>query len=174
MAPAPTSQRIRPPAGRPVVEPETRTLRERLISSSFDIGLNESAEAYLMRLANLSFLAGLQEVPQDLRSGTTAKPVWVPDGDSSQDKADAMVAVQVVQASGIVLSVGTVWWALRAGGLLAGLLGALPAWRHVDLLAVLPDDEEDDDWEPEGDAEAARDERGVGDMLAPTTDGERR
>ncbi len=52
----------------------------------------------------------------------------------------------------MALSVGAVWWAARAGGLLASLLASTPAWRHVDPLPVLGRDEEDPeiDW---GDAD---------------------
>ena len=63
------------------------------------------------------------------------------------------------------------WWALRAGGLLSGLLVTLPAWRHADLLAVLPDDE-DDAWGLAEDDEAARDEQAVGRVLEPGFEGE--
>ena len=53
------------------------------------------------------------------------------------------------------------WWALRAGSLLTGLLVSLPAWRQADLLAVLPDEEDDDAWDQAEDNESARDERAV-------------
>jgi hypothetical protein len=54
--------------------------------------------------------------------------------------------------TGMALSVGAVWWAARAGGLLASMLASAPAWRHVDPLPVLGRDEEQPniDWgEPE-------------------------
>jgi len=75
------------------------------------------------------------------------------------------VFIQAAQITGAVLTAGTVWWALRAGGLLAGLLVSLPAWRHVDLLAVLPDEKDEDAWDPGDDEEAVRDEHAVGVML---------
>ena len=75
------------------------------------------------------------------------------------------VFIQAAQITGAVLTAGTVWWALRAGGLLAGLLVSLPAWRHVDLLAVLPDEKDEDAWDPGDDEEAIRDEHAVGVML---------
>jgi hypothetical protein len=48
------------------------------------------------------------------------------------------------------LSVGAVWSAARAAGLVASLLTTTPAWRHVDPLPVLgndPDTDEDEDVE---------------------------
>ena len=75
------------------------------------------------------------------------------------------VFIQAAQITGAVLTAGTVWWALRAGGLLAGLLVSLPAWRHVDLLAVLPDEKDEDAWDRGDDEEAVRDEHAVGVML---------
>ncbi len=64
---------------------------------------------------------------------------------------------QGAQITAVSLSVGAVWWALRAGGLFASLLTSLPAWRSFDVLPVLSRDEDDDDasWsfgdEPEDD-----------------------
>jgi len=54
----------------------------------------------------------------------------------------------------MALSVGAVWWAARAGGLLASLLASTPAWRHVDPLPVLGRDEDEPeiDWHSEKDA----------------------
>lgn len=75
------------------------------------------------------------------------------------------VSVPATQITGAVLSAGTVWWALRASGLLASLMVSLPAWRHVDLLAVLPDDHDEDAWDLGDDDEAVRDEHAVGIML---------
>jgi hypothetical protein len=82
-------------------------------------------------------------------------------------------AVETAQATGLALTAGTVWWALRAGGLMASLAVSLPAWRHADLLAVLPD-EDDADWDLGEDDEAARDEEALRQMLAPIAEGEYR
>jgi hypothetical protein len=86
--------------------------------------------------------------------------------------------VEVTQVTGLALTAGTIWWALRAGGLLAGLVVTLPAWRHADLLAVLPDAQDDEGWDPEAgpesaeDDEAARDERAVRQLLEPAAERE--
>jgi hypothetical protein len=82
------------------------------------------------------------------------------------------MVVKAAQAAGVALTVGTVLWALRAGGLAASLFSSLPAWRHVDLLAVLPDDEDDDKWEGDADAEGLRDEQAVGEVLEPAVEGD--
>ena len=78
------------------------------------------------------------------------------------------------QVAAAALTAGTVWWALRAGGLLTSLMVSLPTWRHVDLLAVLPDDDEDDEegWDRADDAEATRDEQAVARVFEPAPQGE--
>jgi hypothetical protein len=77
-----------------------------------------------------------------------------------------LTLAEISQITGLALTAGTVWWVLRAGGLLAGLLVSLPVWRHADLLAVLPDEEADDAWD-QPDDEAARDEQAIGHLLEP-------
>jgi hypothetical protein len=57
-----------------------------------------------------------------------------------------------VRITGLALSVGAVWWAARAAGLIASLLASAPAWRHMDPLPVLGRDDEDErEEEYEGD-----------------------
>jgi hypothetical protein len=88
------------------------------------------------------------------------------------DTAGSMNLASAATATGLALTAGTVWWALRAGGLLTSLVVSMPAWRHADLLAVLPDDEDDEDsWDPSDDEQAARDEEAVGQVLDPRFDG---
>jgi hypothetical protein len=72
----------------------------------------------------------------------------------------------------MVFSVGFVWWALRASGLLASLLAAAPAWRHLDPLPVLGGDarRKGIDWAGARDAEAEREEEAVAPMLAAPED----
>ena len=69
-----------------------------------------------------------------------------------------------------VLTAGSVWWALRAGGLVTSLLGSLPTWRHVDLLAVLPDDDGAEGWNRDADDEAERDEMAFDRLLSGASD----
>jgi hypothetical protein len=90
----------------------------------------------------------------------------------SDDAPGSMTLASAASATGLALTAGTVWWALRAGGLLTSLVVSMPAWRHADLLAVLPDDEDDEDaWDPTDDEQAARDEEAVGLVLDPRFDG---
>jgi len=80
--------------------------------------------------------------------------------------ADAQLVLQAVELSGMALSVGVVWWATRAGGLVASLLMAAPAWRSFDPLPVLgPQDEDESGWGGEVDDEMLRDEMGAADVF---------
>jgi CSLREA domain-containing protein len=86
--------------------------------------------------------------------------------------ADVRVMLQSVELTGVALSVGAVWWASRAGGLVASLLMAAPAWRTFDPLPVLgPEDEDDRDWGGDVDIEMARDEEGVADLFDQAREG---
>jgi len=80
------------------------------------------------------------------------------------------LATDAAQAAGAVLTAGSVWWALRAGGLVTSLLGSLPTWRHVDLLAVLPDDDGAEGWNRDADDEAERDEMAFDRLLSGASD----
>ncbi len=131
-----------------------------------------------------SGLGGLRVLsPQSAVQSRSGQRVWneVDDGRMAPVAAASSAAAQVdlveaTQATGLALTAGTVWWALRAGGLLAGLVVTLPAWRHADLLAVLPDpsqDGEDNDaWDKAEDDEAARDEKAVRQMLETSSERE--
>jgi len=61
------------------------------------------------------------------------------------------VVMSSVKITGLAFSVGAVWWAARAAGLMASLLASSPAWRHVDPLPVLgrDDEEEETGWDDE-------------------------
>ena len=56
-------------------------------------------------------------------------------------------AFEQVALSGVVLTVGVVWWASRIGALVAGVMVSVPAWRSLDPLAVLWEAGEDRDEE---------------------------
>jgi hypothetical protein len=53
-----------------------------------------------------------------------------------------------LQLSGVALSAGFVSWAIRGAGLFASMLSSIPAWRHMDPLPVLKEEEkeEEKDW----------------------------
>jgi len=62
-----------------------------------------------------------------------------------EERARIEVVLNSVRITGLAFSVGAVWWAARAAGLIASLLASSPAWRHVDPLPVLGRDEEDEE-----------------------------
>ena len=72
------------------------------------------------------------------------------------------------ETAAVALSAGFVWWSLRAAGLLTSLLASTPVWRHLDPIAILDDDEDEDlTGRPDGveDGEAARDEAAARELL---------
>jgi hypothetical protein len=62
---------------------------------------------------------------------------------TEEERQHIEVVLGSIRISGLAISVGAVWWAARAAGLIASLLTVTPAWRHVDPLPVLGRDEED-------------------------------
>jgi hypothetical protein len=62
-----------------------------------------------------------------------------------EERARIEVVLTSVRITGLAFSVGAVWWAARAAGLIASLLASSPAWRHVDPLPVLGRDEEEEE-----------------------------
>ena len=66
-----------------------------------------------------------------------------------EEKQRIEVIMSSVRITGLALSVGAVWWAARAAGLIASLLASAPAWRHLDPLPVLGRDEEDEKEQPD-------------------------
>ena len=83
---------------------------------------------------------------------------------------DVRVVLQAIELTGVALSVGAVWWATRAGALVASLLMSAPAWRSFDPLMVLgPEDEDDRDWARAIDDQAAQDEMGIADVFDTRT-----
>jgi hypothetical protein len=91
---------------------------------------------------------------------------------AAEENAAALSLAASVQVTGLALTAGSVWWALRAGGLLTGLMVSLPAWRHADLLAVLPDNEDDETWDAAEDDEAALDDDAVGQVFESESRGD--
>ena len=87
-----------------------------------------------------------------------------PQLDQTNDSQERYLQVVLdgVKVTGLAMSVGVVWWALRASSLVASLLASAPAWRHIDPLPVLgrgDEDEEDVEWGDAEDAESKRDEQ---------------
>jgi len=77
------------------------------------------------------------------------------------------LALDAIRTAGLVVSVGAVWWAARAAGLVSSLLAVTPTWRHVDPLPVLGRDDEESPggWgDPTGE-EAAKEEASASEMF---------
>ncbi|WP_374246844.1 tandem-95 repeat protein, partial [Zoogloea sp.] len=118
----------------------------------------------------MEFMLGTADLHQSGTGSAAARQAAIektkvpPLGDDAY--ADVRVVLNAVELSGVALSVGAVWWATRAGGLVASLLMAAPAWRSLDPLPVLgPQDEEEDDWGELMDDEMARDEEAAADVF---------
>jgi hypothetical protein len=78
---------------------------------------------------------------------------------SEEERQRIEVVMNSVRITGLALSVGAVWWAARAAGLVASLLASTPAWRHVDPLPVLGrDEEEEEGWDETGEDKDKKDE----------------
>jgi hypothetical protein len=125
---------------------------------------------YYLRLVSLT-------VADQASSGRDAKLATGTMAEASGEVNESVsreLAVSTAQMTGIALTAGTVWWALRVGGLLTSLMASMPAWRHVDPLPILRDDEDEEvDWGNE-DAEAARDEEAVDKVLDASGRGDQR
>jgi hypothetical protein len=65
------------------------------------------------------------------------------------------------------MSVGVVWWASRAAGLVSSLLAITPTWRHIDPMPVLgrDHDEEAGGWEDPAGEEAAQEDASADEMF---------
>ncbi|WP_418321204.1 cadherin-like domain-containing protein [Piscinibacter sakaiensis] len=127
-----------------------------------DFSARVSADDYLVAVADFELL--LDPLLQDRNGSDGGLRGEMPaDGqNSAEDGGKGLTLSDAARATGLALTAGTVWWALRAGSLLTGLMVSLPAWRHADLLAVLPDeDDEDAAWGEAEDRESARDEDAV-------------
>ncbi|MET0911081.1 MAG: Ig-like domain-containing protein, partial [Ilumatobacteraceae bacterium] len=75
-----------------------------------------------------------------------------------EERARIEVVLNSVRITGLAFSVGAVWWAARAAGLVARQLASSPAGRHLDPLPVLGrDDEEESEWD--GDSEEEKDQK---------------
>jgi hypothetical protein len=98
------------------------------------------------------------------------------DQGTTKSEADHDLRVNAARVMGVSLTVGTVWWALRAGGVLASVLASLPAWRQIDLLPILRDEEDEEsdvDWGDRDDPNARREEQAVDEVLGPSSEGNR-
>ncbi|HZR04109.1 MAG TPA: hypothetical protein VFA81_13165, partial [Burkholderiales bacterium] len=120
---------------------------------------------YLLRLVSLNTDGtGSQRGGREFAAGD----ILLDPASHSQASAYELL-VHTAEVLGISLTAGTVWWALRMSGLFSSLLASLPAWRQLDLLPILPDDDESEDrWSDadDEDHEALRDERTFREVVA--------
>jgi hypothetical protein len=79
--------------------------------------------------------------------------------DDDPERQQIEIVMNSVRITGMALSVGAIWWAARAAGLVASLLASSPAWRHVDPLPVLGRDDEEEEEEVWDEASAEEQER---------------
>lgn len=146
------------------------TLEDRSRSAVIEVIKDFTWDDYYLRLVSLTIV-------DHGSSGRDARLAAGEVTDASGETRDGItheLAVSAAQMTGIALTAGTVWWALRVGGLLTSLMASMPAWRHVDLLPILRDDEDEEvDWGDE-DAEAARDEEAVDEVLDASGRGDRK
>ena len=158
MATAPSASNAKPslPAARVVIQ----ELGGR--SAELEIEAGEHLDEYVLRLVSLRFEGAKVGGGQGFDL-----PVLEAEAVAQSDLAAHEFSVQATQMAGISLTAGAVWWALRISGLLSSLLASLPAWRQLDLLPILPDDDEDKRrWDREDDEEAVRDENAVREMMS--------
>jgi len=103
--------------------------------------------------------AGFAEVRRPHEITVELGKISLPDPDG-----DRLIKLDLnsIRMTSLALSVGAIWWATRATGLIASLLSSLPAWRNFDPLPVLQrnddEEEEEDAWAQAHDAEAAEEE----------------
>ncbi|WP_310460908.1 cadherin-like domain-containing protein [Sphaerotilus sp.] len=90
-------------------------------------------------------LAALQagyDLPAALGRGT-GLPTIVSDGlgllraDLADEAGRLQSAIDPIEASGLALTVGLVWWTVRLGGVAGSLLVSVPTWQFFDPLPVL-------------------------------------
>jgi hypothetical protein len=122
----------------------------------------------------LTLSVGAEELP-DANVATSVAPLSMPQlelgskspGPVVEERRHVEVVVNSIRVSGMLLSVGAVWWATRAGSLVTSMLASVPAWRDLDPLPVLGEDEEDEqvDWGAPEDDESQKDEEAVSSVI---------
>jgi hypothetical protein len=85
-----------------------------------------------------------------------------------EDPGGLDFAIDAIRTAGLVVSVGAVWWAARAAGLVSSLLAITPTWRHLDPLPVLGRDDDEavgGDWDDPVGEEAAKEDASANEMF---------
>jgi hypothetical protein len=136
---------------RPV--PATLTLTERVATP--ESSLISSARALGDAIETTPMRAEIEPIRAEMQAILTRDPLDL----SEEERQRIEVVLNSVRITGLALSVGAVWWAARAAGLVASLLASSPAWRHVDPLPVLGrDEEEEGEWDESGEDKDKKDE----------------
>jgi hypothetical protein len=116
---------------------------QELVRTNFDLAL-QIVQSTVGNMAS----AGLSVVPNLSLGGDEAlaqKLHWdIPTSDH-QLPLIGHVSAQAIEASGIALTVGAVWWISRSATLLGSLLLSTPIWRSIDPLPVFATGTQDDD-----------------------------
>jgi hypothetical protein len=82
--------------------------------------------------------SSLTLVPGLTTSSVSTQPLdAAPSAHSSVFERLVKATPVAVETSGVVLSLGSVWWAARGAGLITGLLATTPVWRQIDPLPVM-------------------------------------
>jgi trimeric autotransporter adhesin len=128
------SQRLSPSVELAILNAQNEVLAKRVLNSdslesflrSRSNGIGKNAAATNVYLADFT-------LPKAAKVGVIDESMI----DDSNNYRNVQVVLDSVQMGGMVLSVGVVAWVARAGGLVAALLSAVPAWKGMDPLLVL-------------------------------------
>jgi Cadherin-like len=114
-----------------------------LVRTNFDLAL-QIVESTVGNMAS----TGLSVVPNLSQGGDTALSqtlTWDLPASDHQLPLIGNVSAHAIEASGIALTVGAVWWISRSATLLGSLLLSTPIWRSIDPLPVFAAGTQHDD-----------------------------
>jgi hypothetical protein len=109
----------------------------------------------------------LIEAAQGSEAHRIETPSQTRGGGRDEPTPSAHMGVEAAKVAGAAFSVGAIWWALRAGGLMASLLSTAPVWRGLDPLPILRYKDEKDDQGEWMEEDLAPDARGGKRVDAP-------
>jgi hypothetical protein len=99
--------------------------------------------ALVMPQTALAALQAGYDLPTALARGGGDLPALTDDGlgllrtDLAEEAGRLQSAIDPIEASGLALTVGLVWWTVRLGGVAGSLLVSVPTWQFFDPLPVL-------------------------------------
>jgi hypothetical protein len=99
--------------------------------------------ALVMPQTTLAALQAGYDLPAALARGGGDLPALADDGlgllrtDLAEEAGRLQSAIDPIEASGLALTVGLVWWTVRLGGVAGSLLVSVPTWQFFDPLPVL-------------------------------------